>query len=627
MMPEKDLQIMTFTTINMKKILLPFLLSLIFQLSSHSQCSGDIAYTLDTPPSSDLTYPPNTDVVLCVTMTGWNPLDANWFEGFGLSLGLGWESVVPVTSPLDVGVDAIGAGNWIWMDNVTSSATQLFAGPGYFFENTGGGGGGIVDGNSGNDWGDNCIGLDCTWQFCVLLTSSSTSGDDLNIQITPYADGTMGGYGSNGSENNCFDPPVSIFDGEVGCTVYGCINPIACNFNPLAGCDDGSCDLPGCTDPTACNYDLNAECDDGSCTYGGCTNPNACNFNPLAGCDDGTCNYFSMGDITHNLIPCPDTVCTGLEVNYAVTGNQSSFYDWHVTGGGLVTIDQTNDCEIIWGDIPGTYTITVQEITEQGCIGDIKTCDVEVIVPDITFDTSQYKMCLNGSVRLNAEPLGGEWISNDMNGNTFLGTSPGTYYPSYITNIHGCDIQEEVEVIVKRKYEAPDIIYSSELIDFCNDSYNQNYAADDSIGVTYSWFIDDVRQLTTDNQLSVQWYDTTQTYILKVIAYDEIGCESEPKLISVRTETCQRFFAPNSFTPNGDGINDVFMISGLSVYQPNLKIFNRWGVEVYVSSNLWWTGDGGGGYYCDNGAYNWIIEYRDKLGQNKQESGHVILVR
>jgi len=612
---------MTFTTINMKKILLPFLLSLIFQLSSHSQCSGDITYTLDTPPSVDLTYPPNTTVELCVTMTNWNgnAQGSNWLEGFGLTLGTGWVNVVPVTPPNDADGDA--SGTWIWVNSVTSDATGLTAGPGYFFE----GPTGPTDGNPGNDWGDFCLNGDCVWEFCVSMTASGISADPLDIQVTPYADGTMGSWGNNSCEGQ--DPPVSIFDGEVGCTVYGCINPIACNFNPLAGCDDGSCDLPGCTDPFACNYDLNAECDDGSCTYGGCIDPLACNFNPLAGCDDGSCNYFSMGDITHNLIPCPDTVCTGLEVNYAVTGNQSSIYDWNITGGGLVTTDQTNDCEIIWGNIPGTYTISVQEITEQGCVGVIKTCDVEVVVPDITFDTNEYKICLNGSVELNAEPLGGEWISNDMNGNTFLGTSPGTYYPSYITNIHGCDIQEEVEVVVKRKYEAPNIIYSAEIINFCTDSYNQTYFADDSIGVTYNWFIDDVRQPTTDNQLLVEWYDTTMTYIVKVIAYDEIGCESEPKLISVRTETCQRFFAPNSFTPNGDGINDVFIISGLSIYQPNLKIFNRWGVEVYVSSNLWWTGDGGGGYYCDNGVYNWIIEYKDKLGQNKQESGHVTLIR
>jgi gliding motility-associated-like protein len=127
--------------------------------------------------------------------------------------------------------------------------------------------------------------------------------------------------------------------------------------------------------------------------------------------------------------------------------------------------------------------------------------------------------------------------------------------------------------------------------------------------------------------MQIEWYDTTRTYTIKVIAYDEIGCESEPKLISVRTEACQRFFAPSSFTPNGDGVNDIFNISGLSVYRPSLKIFNRWGVEVYVSSNLWWTGDSGGGYYCDNGVYNWTIEYKDKFGQNKQESGHVTLIR
>lgn len=335
----------------------------------------------------------------------------------------------------------------------------------------------------------------------------------------------------------------------------------------------------------------------------------------------------NTGDITHNLNPCPDTVCTGLEVSYSVTGNQSSIYDWNITGGGLVTPGQTNDCDIVWGDIPGTYTISVQEITEAGCEGVIKTCDVEVVVPDIIFDTTKYSMCLNSSVELVAQPLGGDWSSEYMNGNTFVGTKPGTYHPSYLTNIYGCDIQEEVEVVVKRKYEAPNIIYSSEVIDLCQYPALQTYIAEDSIGYTYSWFIDDVKQGSTQNYIEIEWPDTTRTYIVKVIAYDEIGCESEPKLVSVRIETCQRFFAPNSFTPNGDGINDVFIISGLSVYQPNLKIFNRWGVEVYVSSNLYWTGDGGNGYYCDNGVYNWIIEYKDKLGQNRQESGHVTLIR
>jgi gliding motility-associated-like protein len=531
-------------------------------------------------------------------------------------LGGGWETVTPTLYPEDA-EDVTGT--WIWATSTTSDNGAI-AGNGFYFE----GPTGPLDGNAGNDWGDSCPSEVCVWTCCVeLVAANGPSGLDLHIGVIPYSDGTLGSWGIQ----MCNETQTNLFDGSIGCFIPGCTDPIACNYDLNADCDDGSCNLPGCTDPIACNYDLNADCDDGSCTYGGCIDPLACNFNPLAGCDDGSCSYFSMGEITHNLIPCPDTTCTGSEVMYSVTGNQTSIYDWHITGGGLVTTDQTNDCEIIWGNIPGTYTISVQEITEAGCEGVIKTCEVEVVFPDITFNVDSYSMCLNSSVDLLAQPTGGEWSSEFINGNTFIGTEPGTYTPSYTKNIYGCDITESINVEVRRKYDAPNIIYSSEFINFCNDSYNQIYSAEDSIGVTYNWFINDVRQPTIDNQLLVEWYDTTQTYTIKVISYDEIGCESEPKLISVRTETCQRFFAPNSFTPNGDGINDIFEIRGLSVYKPTMKIFNRWGVEVYTSSNLWWTGDGGGGYYCDNDVYNWIIEYKDRFGQNKQESGHVTLIR
>jgi gliding motility-associated-like protein len=604
----------------MKKLVILFL-GIVSWFNVLSQCGGVTTFTTDIPPAADGTYPPNTTIELCVTMTGWNGniQGSNWMEGFGLTIGAGWVVVNPTLAPDDAESDA--SGTWLWMNSVTSDATGLVAGPGYFFE----GPTGPTDGNPGNDWGDFCGMGDCVWTFCVELTSSGNSGDPLNIEVQNFSDGTMGSWGNNDCVGQ--DPPVSIFIGEVGCSTYGCTNAVACNYDANAACDDGSCILPGCTDPIACNFDLNAPCDDGSCTYGGCTDPIACNFNPLAGCDDGTCNYFSMGDITHNFIPCPDTTCTGSEVMYSVTGNQSSTYEWHVTGGGLLTTDLINDCEIIWGDIPGTYTITVQETTERGCVGIIKTCDVEVIIPDITFNDDKFSMCLNSSDEIIPFPQGGTWDSEFMNGNTFVGTESGTYHPSYLTNIHGCDIQEEVEVVVKRNYEAPGIIYSSELIDLCFDSSVQIYIADDTVGVTYGWFIDDVKQPFNENFMEVEWSDTTRTYMIKVIAYDEIGCESEPKLISVRTESCQRFFAPNSFTPNGDGTNDIFEVRGLSVYRPTLKIFNRWGAVVYVSNDLYWTGNSGSGYYCENGIYNWIIEYKDKFGQNKEDSGYVTLIR
>ena len=102
--------------------------------------------------------------------------------------------------------------------------------------------------------------------------------------------------------------------GECGGSAYAaCTDEGACNFDPLAGCDDGSCqynDVCGncggsayaaCTDNAACNFDPYAGCDDGSClyldacgncggaAYAGCTDPAACNFDADAGCDDGSC--------------------------------------------------------------------------------------------------------------------------------------------------------------------------------------------------------------------------------------------------------------------------------------------------------------------------------------------------
>jgi hypothetical protein len=75
--------------------------------------------------------------------------------------------------------------------------------------------------------------------------------------------------------------------------VAGCSDATACNYDPAANIDDGSCILPdGCMDTSACNYDAAAICDDGSClTDYGCMNPAATNYDPIATCDDGSCIF------------------------------------------------------------------------------------------------------------------------------------------------------------------------------------------------------------------------------------------------------------------------------------------------------------------------------------------------
>ena len=98
-----------------------------------------------------------------------------------------------------------------------------------------------------------------------------------------------------------YNPYATFEDGSCdffGCVVPGCTDPASCDYDPEATNEDGSCSYPGCIDPLACNFDGDAGCDDGSCTYPGCTDPSACNYDELAGCDDGSCGLPGCTDET-----------------------------------------------------------------------------------------------------------------------------------------------------------------------------------------------------------------------------------------------------------------------------------------------------------------------------------------
>ena len=99
---------------------------------------------------------------------------------------------------------------------------------------------------------------------------------------------------------NNFEPPWNIVaQGEIeNCdcnanNLLGCLSENACNYNPDAVYDDGSCEYlscSGCTDSLGCNYNENASFDDGSCDYScyGCLDETACNYDPDASIEDNS---------------------------------------------------------------------------------------------------------------------------------------------------------------------------------------------------------------------------------------------------------------------------------------------------------------------------------------------------
>ncbi|MBN4071261.1 gliding motility-associated C-terminal domain-containing protein [Crocinitomix catalasitica] len=85
---------------------------------------------------------------------------------------------------------------------------------------------------------------------------------------------------------------------------------------------------------------------------------------------------------------------------------------------------------------------------------------------------------------------------------------------------------------------------------------------------------------------------------------------------------------PNVFTPNGDGINDNFIpIVNKGVQRPKLSIINRWGQQIYSTTDLirGWDGTIGENPY-PAGVYFWIIQFEDKNGISMSLHGNVTLI-
>ncbi len=98
------------------------------------------------------------------------------------------------------------------------------------------------------------------------IGGNNWSGDipaqGLNTTVYYYVEGTAN---SGKVQTNPLPAPEGYRSFKVLSEILGCTDPNACNFNPEAGIDDGSCEPAGCTDPEACNFNPAAGCDDGSC--------------------------------------------------------------------------------------------------------------------------------------------------------------------------------------------------------------------------------------------------------------------------------------------------------------------------------------------------------------------------
>jgi gliding motility-associated-like protein len=91
-----------------------------------------------------------------------------------------------------------------------------------------------------------------------------------------------------------------------------------------------------------------------------------------------------------------------------------------------------------------------------------------------------------------------------------------------------------------------------------------------------------------------------------------------------------RIFAPNAFTPDGDGINDVWTVTGYGEQEVELMVFNRWGERIFTANNLMTPWDGTyNGQPVKQDVYVYVMKYNAQCQQEvfTTARGHVSVLR
>jgi gliding motility-associated-like protein len=125
-----------------------------------------------------------------------------------------------------------------------------------------------------------------------------------------------------------------------------------------------------------------------------------------------------------------------------------------------------------------------------------------------------------------------------------------------------------------------------------------------------------------------------QTTNYKVLAINEGGCVSKDEMTVFVVCNNGNIFVPNTFSPNGDGANDVFYPRGTGLYNiKSMRIFNRWGEAVYEAVNFQandaskgWNGDHKG-KAVPNDVYVYFVEVLCENNTLLTYSGNIAVIR
>ena len=309
------------------------------------------------------------------------------------------------------------------------------------------------------------------------------------------------------------------------------------------------------------------------------------------------------------------TVCASdTGIAYFVTGWETSTFNWSVEGG-TISRDCGDTIFVDWPHVPGSYTISVQEISVNGCLGELKRGMVEVVGLVIDLGADTY-ICEGEEFVITPEGVFTSYLWSDGSTGSSYSTAQQGWISLAVTDSHGCTLSDSIYLTVNN-LPAVDLGTDTTL---CG---NQTLILDGgSDGSLFNWSTGDISQtLTVYNDGEQQIW---------VIIEDALGCINGDTIFIDKCQIESPFMdMPTAITPNGDGVNDVWEIDKLASFnRAVVDIYNQWGNLIWRSEPGYpspWDGRDMKGRLVPVDSYHFVIEFNN--GSDEYFIGIVTVIR
>ncbi len=345
----------------------------------------------------------------------------------------------------------------------------------------------------------------------------------------------------------------------------------------------------------------------------------------------GDCNSTDPIDVTLDVYPLPVLNCP----DDMLVPMQSPEFELEVTpsGGTYSGIGVTGN--MFDPNLPeGTYTITYEYTDSNSCFN-LCTFDIAIfegaMAPEADFEANEVEICEDEAISFTDlstnEPIEWSWI--------FEGGSPvnsteqnpivtyhyqGVYSVTLIaTNKGGSGTETKTMYITVKPKPQYTITHTDES---CRPAH------DGTITIMYESDLYTILWNTGETDFT---FNSLAPGKYSFIITDTNLCSDTGSVVIRPGKTeCNPpdVFIPSSFSPNNDGINDLLIIRGHSIKTMEFTIFNRWGNQVFTTTELSDAWDGKiNGNYCDPGTYTYYLRATYTNNRKTEKVGIITLIR